>query len=86
MSRRPRRNKRDERGATMVVIAFISIVLIGISGFTIDLGAAYVSKRNLQKATDAGALAAAQVLTTYTGTCPQVRDNSVAFAEAEEEA
>lgn len=79
MSRRP---GRDERGAAAVVAAVLAVVLIGISGFTIDLGAAYVSKRNLQKATDAGALAAAQVLTQYAGDCPTVRDNSAAFAEA----
>lgn len=74
--------ERDEKGATAVIIVFVAIVLIGISGFTIDLGSAYVSKRNLQKASDAGALAGAQVLTKYPGTCPEVRDNPVAFAEA----
>lgn len=75
--------KRDERGATAVLVAILSIVLIGISGFTIDLGQAYVSKRNLQKAADAGALAGAQALTVFRGTCPQVRDNPAAFAAAQ---
>ncbi|MBD3946988.1 pilus assembly protein TadG-related protein [Nocardioides ganghwensis] len=77
-----RRHEHDDRGATAVLVAVLALVLIGISGFTIDLGSAYVSKRNLQKASDAGALAAAQVLTQYAGDCPTVRDNSAAFAEA----
>lgn len=81
-----RRAAKDERGATAVVVVFLSIVLIGISGITIDLGAAYVSKRNLQKATDAGALAAAQLLTDYEGTCPVVRAQALADGRAEAEA
>jgi hypothetical protein len=81
-----RRHARDERGAAAVVAAVLAIVLIGISGFTIDLGTAYVSKRNLQKATDAGALAAAQLLTGYAGDCPTVRAQALADGRAEAEA
>ena len=35
----------------------LAVFLVGLSAFTVDLGAAYVSNRNLQKAADAGALA-----------------------------
>src|SRR5687768_1328301 len=81
-----RQRERNERGATAVLVAVLVVVLIGISGFTIDLGSAYVSKRNLQKATDAGALAAAQELTQFRGTCAQVRDNPTAFQAAHDAA
>lgn len=72
----------DERGATVVLVALLSVVLIGISGFALDFGQALASKRNLQKASDAGALAAAQALTQFPGTCAVVRDNPVARAAA----
>jgi hypothetical protein len=68
------------------LVAILAVVLIGISGFTIDLGQAYVSKRNLQKAADAGALAAAQALTEFQGSCAGVRDDPVAHAAAQDAA
>lgn len=80
---RPRGADRDEQGVTVVLVALLSVVLIGISGFAIDFGQAYASKRNLQKAADAGALAAAQALTQFSGSCAAVRDNPVAFAAAQ---
>ncbi|RYB96381.1 hypothetical protein EUA06_02055 [Nocardioides glacieisoli] len=75
-------SRRDESGAAAVLSALLALVLIGLSGFTIDLGQAYVSNRNLQKAADAGALAGAQALTRFRGTCASVRDNPVANAAA----
>ncbi len=58
---------RDERGAAAVLVGILAVFLVGLSAFTVDLGAAYVSNRNLQKAADAGALAAAQSLTKVSG-------------------
>jgi hypothetical protein len=60
----------------------MATVLLVLSGFTIDLGQAYLSKRNLQKAADAGALAAAGVLATYPGKCSDVTSNSTALTAA----
>ncbi|KRF36279.1 pilus assembly protein TadG-related protein [Nocardioides sp. Soil805] len=77
-----RRRPRDEQGATLVLVALLATILLVLSGFTIDLGQAYMSKRNLQKAADAGALAAAQVLTQYPGTCNNVISNSAAITRA----
>lgn len=77
---------REERGAVAILVAILSVFLIGLSAFTVDLGAAYVSNRNLQKAADAGALAAAQTLTKYSGTCDGVRSNSAAVTEAHQAA
>lgn len=74
---------RDERGATLVIVALMATFLLVLSGFTIDFGQAFLSKRNLQKAADAGALAAAQALTQYPGTCSNVISNSTALAEAQ---
>jgi Flp pilus assembly protein TadG len=84
--RRPAPRARDERGAIAVLVALLAVFLIGLSAFTVDLGAAYVSNRNLQKAADAGALAAAQTLTQYPGTCDSVRSNSAAVTAAHQRA
>ena len=77
-----RKHDRDEQGATVVIVALLSVVLLVLSGFTVDFGQAWMAKRNLQKAADAGALAAAQVLAGYPGTCDTVRLNTVAVAAA----
>lgn len=76
------RPTRDERGATLIVVAILATMLLVLSAFTIDFGQAFLSKRNLQKAADAGALAAAQELTQYKGTCANVISNSTALAKA----
>lgn len=73
---------RDEEGAVAVLVALLAVFLVGISAFTVDLGAAYVSNRNLQKAADAGALAGAQALTQFKGSCETVRSNSTAVTAA----
>jgi Flp pilus assembly protein TadG len=52
---------RDERGAVAVAVAPIVLVLLICAGFVTDFGAAYVSKRQLQTASDSAALAAASV-------------------------
>lgn len=80
------REPRDERGATAVLVALLAVFLVGISAFTVDLGQAYVSNRNLQKAADAGALAGAQALTKFPGTCDAVRSNSAAVTVAHQAA
>ena len=73
---------RDDRGAVAILVGLLAVFLIGLSAFTVDLGAAYVSNRNLQKAADAGALAGAQALTTYPGSCDNIRSNSTAVTAA----
>lgn len=77
---------REDSGAVAVLVGILAVFLIGLSAFTIDLGAAYVSNRNLQKAADAGALAGAQALTKYPGTCNSVASNSTAVAAAHQAA
>ena len=62
--------RRDERGAVALIVGLLSIVLVGISAFSVDLGQAYVTKRQLSAASDAAALAAdAYYKTNYKGLC-----------------
>ena len=74
--------RRDDQGAVAVLVGILAVFLIGLSAFAVDLGAAYVSNRNLQKAADAGALAGAQALTQFSGSCESIRSNSTAVAAA----
>lgn len=81
-----RSEHRDDRGAVAVLVGILAVFLIGLSAFTVDLGAAYVSNRNLQKAADAGALAGAQALTQFPGSCDSIRSNSAAVTAAHQAA
>ena len=76
----------EDSGAVVVLVAILAVFLIGLSAFTVDLGSAYVSNRNLQKAADAGALAGAQALTKYPGTCNSVASDSTAVTAAHQAA
>jgi hypothetical protein len=76
---------RDERGAVAIIVALLAVVLLGISAFTVDLGMAYVTKRQLSSASDAAALAAdAYYKTNYQGLCtvPGNDPNSPSAANA----
>jgi type II secretory pathway pseudopilin PulG len=77
--------RRDERGAVAILAALLALVLLGISAFTVDLGMAYVTKRQLSSASDAAALAAdAYYKTNYKGLCtvPGNDPNSPSAANA----
>lgn len=54
-----RRFHRDERGVVSILGAFLILVGLGISVLVIDVGHLYLTKRRLQSAVDAAALAAA---------------------------
>ncbi len=53
---------KDERGQMLPIVAFMMVVLLGLTGFVIDVGRAYIGYRQLQAAADASALAAAGYL------------------------
>lgn len=74
---------KDDDGAIAVIVALLLVVTVGIAAFTTDFGSAYVSKRQLQSAADAGSLAAAQELGKYTGSCTSVSTSSTARAAAQ---
>ena len=52
----------DERGQTLVYVAVAIVVLLGFVALATDTGLAYVERRQMQNAADAGALAAISVL------------------------
>ena len=54
------------RGQAMVVMLTALVAVIGMAGFTIDLGHVYFDYQRLQNATQAAALAGASVLSNDT--------------------
>ncbi|MEX2142903.1 MAG: pilus assembly protein TadG-related protein [Pirellulales bacterium] len=55
--RRPTRPQR--RGTIVVLSAFLMVAMIAMVAFSVDVGALYVARTELQRAADSGALAAA---------------------------
>lgn len=53
-----RRGRRSERGASALLVALLSIVLMGVLAFVTDFGFAYANERRIQNGADAAALAA----------------------------
>jgi hypothetical protein len=51
---------RPEHGAVAITVALLTVVLVGIMAFVVDLGLAYANKRTLQNGVDAAALALGQ--------------------------
>ena len=56
-----------DQGAVLVMVALVMTVLLGVGALTVDLGALYAEKRELQNGSDAAALAVAQDCSL--GTC-----------------
>jgi hypothetical protein len=56
------RHSRQQRGAILVMMAILIVVLIGIAALALDLGRLFVQRTELQNAADAAALAAAAEL------------------------
>jgi len=54
-----RRSRHPERGAILVQVAILLMVLIGFTAFVVDYGVMLVGRRQAQNAADAGALAGA---------------------------
>lgn len=57
---RARRARRDERGAVSVIVAVSMVALLGFVAITVDIGALYAERAELQNGADAAALAVAQ--------------------------
>ena len=57
---------RREDGQAIIICILALAILLGIAGFTIDIGRVYVAQRQLQQAVDAATLAAAQDLPNTT--------------------
>lgn len=54
------RIRRDDAGATIVLVGIMMVVLLGMGALVVDVGQLYVERRELQNGADAAALAVAQ--------------------------
>ncbi|MFB3053274.1 MAG: pilus assembly protein TadG-related protein, partial [Dehalococcoidia bacterium] len=50
---KPERKRRDESGQALILFALGLAVLLGMAALTIDVGLAYVARRDMQNAADA---------------------------------
>ncbi len=62
---RPHRLRYARRGAVAVQVAVLMTVLLGFAALTIDVGAMYNARGDMQRAADSAALAAAALLSDY---------------------
>jgi Flp pilus assembly protein TadG len=54
-----RRLRRDDRGATVVLVALVTTALLAITGLSVDVGWWYTIQRQNQSAADSAAISAA---------------------------
>lgn len=71
-----RRQRRDDRGVTAVLVGILATTLIASVGMSVDVGNAYVQRQKLQTATDNAALAIAQDCALYRNTCYSANGNA----------
>ena len=74
------RRLREDRGAVAVVVAMIMVPLLICTALVVDVGSAYVRKRELQNAADAAALAIAQDCAA--GACGSTSSTATVFTTA----
>lgn len=55
-------SNRGERGVTMVLVAVAMVAIVAMAALSIDVVTLYVSREEAQRAADAGALAAARII------------------------
>jgi len=72
----------DERGVTIVLVAILMFVFLGIAALVVDLSHLYVVYNELQNAADAGALAGARFLYNEDGTEVNEGANQIAYDAA----
>lgn len=75
------RRRRGERGQTLVIVALLTTMLIGILGLAVDVGYAYSERRQIQNAADASALNGAREMDAQISNGNQTgADNQVLLA------
>ena len=77
---RRRKMFHGKRGAVLVLVAIVLVVLIGMAALAIDLGQLYVGRQRAQNVCDASALAGVQELAIHCG------NNSLADSHARQAA
>jgi hypothetical protein len=60
---------RDERGAVAVIVAFVMTALLVLAAFSVDVGNARQTQRNLQSSADSAATAGVSELPGVAGSC-----------------
>ena len=83
---RPADLRHDESGAVAIVLAVAMVVLIGATTFTLDVGALYAERQQLQNGADAAAIAIAQDCATGSCGSPQATAQTLANANANDAA
>ncbi|MGB6782888.1 MAG: pilus assembly protein TadG-related protein [Terracidiphilus sp.] len=68
-----------DAGQMMPIMALLGAAMIALGGFCIDLGHAYICKRELQASADAAALAGAYALTETTATAASVKNAAISY-------
>ena len=71
---------KDEQGQIVPWMVFLSVLFLGVTGLTVDLGHAYICYRELQASTDAAALAGAYAMTISGATQTTVKAEVNAFS------
>ena len=71
---------KEENGQMLPWLALVSVLFLGISGLTLDLGQGYVAYRELQASTDAAALAGGYALSLSTATTASVKTAVTAYS------
>src|SRR3984893_14039064 len=61
MSRANRAHRKNERGVTIVLVAFSLLALLGMAALAIDIATLYAAHGEAQRAADAAALAGARM-------------------------
>ncbi|TLD41877.1 MAG: Von Willebrand factor type A domain protein, associated with Flp pilus assembly [Candidatus Jettenia ecosi] len=73
---------KNERGATLIIVALLMVIFIGLAAFAVDIGHLCVVQNELQNAADAGALAGARFLYNEDGTAVNEDANQIAYNTA----
>lgn len=78
---RPGRARSRERGAVLVIVAIVLVVLIGFIALVVDVGRLYKVRGELQNASDSAALAGAAALDGTSEGIARARERAKDYAE-----
>lgn len=73
---------KEQRGVTVIVVALLISVFIGVAALAIDIGHLFIVRNELQNAADAGCLAGARFLYYEDGTAINENANQIAHDAA----
>src|SRR5579864_8764743 len=76
------RRRHDERGQTILLVAISMVSLLGMAALAIDIVTLYVARSEIQRATDAAALAGAKAIADSGFTSLPTTDSNYSNAQA----